>query len=122
MHRLILLLNKLIQKNIMPPFKKHLFICTNKRAADDPRGCCAAKGSDVVREFFKEELKKRGLSTEIRANAAGCLDFCVKGPVVVIYPDAVWYKVATIEDAKEIIDSHLEKNEKVERLLLFKSP
>ncbi len=104
----------------MPPFEKHLFICTNQRDPGDPRGCCASKGSEAIRDYFKDELKKLGLSNKIRANAAGCLDFCAKGPVVVIYPDAVWYKVATIEDAREIIDSHLIRGQEVERLRLFK--
>ena len=104
----------------MPPFEKHIFICTNERESSDPRGCCHSKGSEEIREFFKEELKKRGLANKIRANTAGCLDFCAKGPTVVIYPDAVWYQVPTIEDAREIIDSHLEKGKKVERLLIHK--
>ncbi len=104
----------------MPPFERHLFICTNQRDPGDPRGCCASKGSEAIRDYFKDELKKLGLSSKIRANAAGCLDFCAKGPTVVVYPDAVWYKVTTIEDAKEIIDSHLIRGEKVERLMLFK--
>ena len=104
----------------MPPFERHLFICTNQRDPADPRGCCASKGSEAIRDYFKDELKKLGLASKIRANAAGCLDFCSKGPTVVVYPDAVWYKVATIEDAKEIIDSHLIHGQKVERLMLFK--
>ena|SRR3990167_5183877 len=104
----------------MPPFEKHIFICTKKRDPSDPTGCCALKNSEAICEFFKSELKKRGLNKKMRANASGCLDHCAKGPTVVIYPDGIWYQVPTIEDAKEIIDSHLEKGKKVERLLIYK--
>jgi (2Fe-2S) ferredoxin len=103
----------------MPPFEKHIFICTNGRNPDDPRGCCSARGSEEIREFFKAELKRRGLKDKVRANAAGCLDNCASGPTVVIYPEGVWYRVPTTQDAKEILDRHVEKGEVVERLVIF---
>ena len=58
----------------MPHFKRHVFVCTNERAADHPRGSCKAKGGVEVRDALKSELTKRGLSKIIRANNAGCLD------------------------------------------------
>ncbi len=103
----------------MPPFEKHIFVCTNQRDASDPRGCCAAKGSEEIREFFKSEIKRRGLKSKIRANTAGCLDHCAKGPTVVIYPEGVWYRVETLADAQEVFDKHVEKGEIVERLLIW---
>ena len=103
----------------MPPFEKHLFICTHKREASDARSCCAAKGSENILDFFKEELKKRGLSGRLRANASGCLDHCSQGPVLVIYPEGTWYHVSSLADAQEIIEKDLVQNQKVERLLLY---
>ncbi len=100
----------------MPNYRYHLFVCTNQRAADDPRGCCAAKGSEALRDFFKEEVAKRGLKGSVRANTAGCLNACAMGPSVVVYPEGVWYRVKTTEDAIEIIESHLTNGEIVERL------
>ncbi len=100
----------------MPPFEKHIFICTKERDANDPTGCCKLKGSVKIAEYFKEEVKKRGLKGKVRANPSGCLDCCAKGPTIVVYPEAVWYSVASLEDAKEILDKHIEKNEVVERL------
>jgi (2Fe-2S) ferredoxin len=104
----------------MPPFQKHIFICTNRRDPSDPRGCCAAKGSEEIRDYFKQEIKKRGLQGKMRANAAGCLDNCAQGPTVVVYPEAIWYRVPTLEDAREIIEKHLEKGEVVDRLRLYR--
>lgn len=99
-------------------FSKHLFVCTHSRDASEPRGCCVAKGSEKIRDYFKEEIKKRGLAKTMRANAAGCLDHCAQGPVVVIYPEAVWYRVENLEDAREIIEKHLEQGQIVTRLLI----
>ena len=100
----------------MPNYRYHLFVCTNQRAPDDPRGCCAAKGSDALRDLFKEEVAKRGLKGVVRANTAGCLNACAMGPSVVVYPEGVWYTVKTSGDAIEIIERHLTHGEVVERL------
>ncbi len=102
----------------MPHFERHVFICTNRREPGNPKGCCAEKGSEAIRETFKKELAERGLKSKIRANAAGCLDQCAKGPTVVVYPEQVWYTVPTPADAHEIIESHLIGGRPVERLLL----
>lgn len=103
----------------MPKFEKHIFICTNERTADDARGCCQARGSEKIREFFKDEVKRRGLKGKVRANAAGCLDHCEHGPTVVIYPEGIWYSVHTLEDVKEIMDRHVEGDEVVTRLAIY---
>jgi len=99
-------------------FKYHIFICTNVRSAEDPKGCCAQKGSAEIRDYFKEEVKRRGLKGTVRANQAGCLDACAYGPSVVIYPEGVWYSVATTRDAQEILDRHIGRGEVVDRLLI----
>lgn len=93
----------------------------NKRADDDPRGCCLSRGSEEILNTFKKELKKRGLKGKIRANRAGCLDACAFGPSVVIYPEGIWYTVKTKEDVLEVIEDHLVKGKTIERLLM-KSP
>ncbi|MDC0553221.1 (2Fe-2S)-binding protein, partial [Methylophilaceae bacterium] len=52
-----------------------------------------------------------------RINRAGCLDRCKDGPLLVIYPEAVWYKYIDHTDIDEIIDQHLVKGTIVKRLL-----
>jgi (2Fe-2S) ferredoxin len=100
----------------MAPYKRHLFVCTNVRPPGSPRGCCAEKGSEELRFLFKKQLKARGLSEEIRANTAGCLDTCEAGPSVVVYPEGVWYGGVKPEDVPEIIEQHLVNGQPVERL------
>jgi (2Fe-2S) ferredoxin len=100
----------------MKRFEKHIFVCENKRPEGHPKGCCADKDSVEVRALFKNRLKQLGLSTEIRANASGCLDACEHGVTVVVYPDQVWYGGVTIDDVEEIIQQHLINNRPIDRL------
>ena len=102
----------------MPRYQRQLFVCLNERPPDAPKGCCSAKGSRQVRELLKEGLQARGLSRQVRASAAGCLDACASGPTVVIYPEGIWYGGVTAADVEEIIEKHLVRGEVVERLLI----
>ena len=98
-------------------FRHHVFVCENRRPEDDPRGCCAAKGSVQIRSALKAELKRRGIR-DVRANASGCLDACADGPSIVVYPEGVWYGHVRVEDVPEIVESHLVNGVPVERLRL----
>jgi len=102
----------------MPYFEKHIFICENRRDPSNPKGCCAAKGSEAIRSEFKRLLAEKGLRGRMRANAAGCLDQCANGPSVVVYPEQIWYTVPRVEDVLEIVEQHLIGGQPVERLLM----
>ncbi len=107
----------------MSIFERHIFICENVREKGHPRGCCAEKGGERVRELFKEALEKRGLKGRMRANKAGCLDQCEIGPTVVVYPEGVWYGlVRTAEDVDEIVEQHLIGGRVVDRLAFSRDP
>jgi (2Fe-2S) ferredoxin len=99
-----------------PHLDKHVFVCTNRRDPGNPKGSCAAKGSEAVRDEFKRLLHDRGLKGRIRANAAGCLDQCARGVTVVVYPEQVWYGGVSVGDVGEIIEQHLLGGVPVERL------
>lgn len=102
----------------MPPYKRHIFICTNRRPPGHPKGCCAEKGGEEVRAKFKDLLRQRGLAKEMRANASGCLDQCEHGCSVVVYPEGVWYGHVTPDDVEEIVEQHLVNGQPVERLFM----
>ena len=103
-----------------PHYQRHVFICTNRREPGNPKGCCAEKGADAVRDEFKRLLHDKGLSKaatgRVRANAAGCLDQCARGVCVVVYPEQVWYGGVTPADVAEIVEQHLVGGVPVERL------
>ena len=102
----------------MTGYQRHIFVCTNKREPDDPRGSCSKLGSEALHAFFKQEAKRLNLKGIVRTNKAGCLDYCAQGPSVVVYPEGVWYRVTSEADVKEIMERHILKGELVERLLM----
>jgi (2Fe-2S) ferredoxin len=104
----------------VPPFQRHVFICTNRREPGNPKGCCAEKDSEAIRDAFKEKVARRGLKGVVRANQAGCLDACAFGPAIVVYPENVWYGGVKLEDVDEIVEEHLVNGRPVERLRIFK--
>ena len=75
-----------------------------------------------LRQQFKDEITRLGLKGKVRANAAGCLDYCAMGPTVVIYPEGVWYFVETPDDVKELMQRHVLNGEIVERLRMPRRP
>lgn len=99
-----------------PHLERHVFICTNRREPGNPKGSCAEKGADEVRDAFKKLVHERGMKGRVRANAAGCLDQCARGVTVVVYPEQVWYGGVTAADVPEIVDSHLAQGVPVDRL------
>jgi len=99
-----------------PHFDKHVFICTNRREPGNPKGDCASKGGEAIKDELKRLLHERGLKGRIRANAAGCLDQCARGATVVVYPEQVWYGGVTVADVAAIVDEHLVGLVPVERL------
>lgn len=102
----------------MPKLEHHVFICGNSREPGHPRGCCAAKNSDAVREAFKTQINAAGLKGRVRANHAGCLDQCEHGVTVVVYPEQVWYGFVKPEDVAEIVREHLVNGRPVARLVM----
>ncbi|HEX3694472.1 MAG TPA: (2Fe-2S) ferredoxin domain-containing protein [Polyangia bacterium] len=99
-----------------PHFDRHVFICTNRREPGNPKGSCADKGSEAVRDEFKRLLHERGLKGRVRANAAGCLDQCPRGVAVVVYPEQIWYGGVKVEDVAAIVEEHLVGGVPVDRL------
>jgi (2Fe-2S) ferredoxin len=99
-------------------YQHHVFFCLNERKNGE--SCCLHQGAQQAFDHCKSRVKSLGLSGPggVRVNKAGCLDRCAAGPVLVVYPQAVWYTFVDEHDIDEIIDSHLVKGQPVERLLV----
>lgn len=78
---------------------------------------CLASESDKVIKNLELIIKARGYGEEVKVVRTGCFGFCEQGPIVKIEPDNVFYVRVGPKDAKEIIDEHIIKGRKVERLL-----
>jgi (2Fe-2S) ferredoxin len=100
----------------MSHYQRHVFFCCNQR--EPPETCCNNQGATELHAYAKDRVKALGLSGKgkVRINRAGCLDRCEEGPVLVVYPDAVWYTYVDRADIDEIIDRHVVNGEVVERL------
>lgn len=99
-------------------YEHHVFFCLNQR--ENGEACCQDKGAEAAFDHMKARVKKLGLSgkDKVRINRSGCLDRCAEGPLLVIYPQAIWYTFVDNEDIDEIIKSHLLQNKIVERLMV----
>ena len=98
--------------------KRYLFVCINRRAEDNPKGCCAAKDSEKVYRALKEQIAARGLAKlEARVCTSSCLDQCATGVTVLVEPDHFFYGRVTAADVPDIVDG-LVKGELVKRLVL----
>jgi (2Fe-2S) ferredoxin len=102
----------------MSYYQRHVFFCLNQR--ENGEACCADHGAKEAFDHCKAEVKRLGLAGKggVRINKAGCLDRCAGGPVAVVYPEAVWYTFVDQSDLDEIISSHLQQGQVVERLVL----
>ena len=99
-------------------YQHHVFFCLNVR--EDGKQCCTQYGSEAMFDYMKQRVKKLDLKGKngVRVNRAGCFDRCSEGPLMVIYPQAVWYTFVDEQDIDEIIESHILNGKVVERLLV----
>ena len=98
-------------------FTFHVFVCTNRRPEGHARGSCAGKGAEGLRDYMKARAKELGLP-DTRINTAGCLDRCELGPCIVVYPDGIWYSVATNADVDAVLAEHLQAGGRARALML----
>lgn len=98
--------------------KYHVFICTSGRINGTQKGFCHTKGSVNLVQRFMEEIDECDLSSDVMVTNTGCFGICDKGPIVVVYPEGTWYGNVTGDDVAEIVESHFENGEKVERLVI----
>lgn len=104
----------------LPPFSPytvHVFCCTNVRPPEHPKGSCGAKGSEALLEYLKHKVKSAALPG-VKVTRAGCMSLCRRGPVMVIYPQGVWYAYRSEQDIDAIFEQHLTHGQVVQHLLL----
>lgn len=100
----------------MPKPEKFVFVCINKRDPEHPRPSCVDNGSADIFNALREEQGRR-LLTGVKVAYSGCLEACMVGPVVAVYPDNVFYGGVIEPDIPEIM-GHLAGGPPVERLVI----
>src|SRR5262245_31412939 len=95
----------------MGQYERHVFVCTTGST-------CPTQGdTEAFVKMMRAEIAKAGLHESIRINKSGCFSQCGNGPMVVVYPENVWYAGVQAADVPEIVRSHLLGGSPVERLL-----
>jgi (2Fe-2S) ferredoxin len=102
----------------MVNIKRHVFICSGGKLAGDKKGLCHTRDSGKIMQKFAEELDERELSSEVMLSASTCFGVCAKGPIVVVYPEGIWYGGVAEDDVAAIAAEHLEGDNPVKRLLI----
>jgi (2Fe-2S) ferredoxin/predicted O-methyltransferase YrrM len=98
----------------MEPFRFHLFVCTQQKPESAP--CCPASGSFAVLAALDREIQARGLGNDVQITTSGCMGLCDEGPIMVVYPEGIWYRRVQAADISEIAAQHLRDGMPVERL------
>ena len=95
----------------MGQYDRHVFVCTSGET-------CPSQG-DTERfvKVLRDGARQANRQVEVRVNKAGCFSQCGHGPMVVVYPENVWYHHVEPGDLKEILESHLLGGKPVERLV-----
>lgn len=93
----------------MPIPEKFVFVCINQRDPEHPRPSCIGNGAGDVFNALREEQGRR-LLTGVKVVATGCLEACMVGPVIGVFPDNVWYGGVTEADVPALM-AHLEGGE-----------
>jgi len=86
------------------PFRKAIFICTQKRPDGHPVPCCANSGGMALRQELREMVKNQELDMELKVFTSGCLGACEHGPVAVRYPEKEYLLGLTKDDLPEIME------------------
>lgn len=109
----------------LPQIERHIFICADPTFPQ----CCAASASLESWEYLKKRLKQLKLDKPtsdrprcIFRTKANCLRVCTSGPILVVYPDGVWYRMATPEVIERIIQEHIIGNQVVQEYAFLIHP
>jgi NADP-reducing hydrogenase subunit HndC len=97
----------------MAEYRTHVLVCAGAG--------CVSSNCKAVEAALQDELEQVGLAEEVKVVETGCIGTCDLGPVMVVYPEGVFYQKLTPDDAREIVNEHFLKG-RIVRRLLYKAP
>lgn len=99
----------------MGQYEKHVFVCTGGKT-------CTSQDSAATFDFLKGALREAGVAQRVRVNQSGCMGQCGHGPMVVVYPENVWYNGVDVPAAQRILTEHLVGGDPVKALRYVAPP
>lgn len=101
---------------IMEPYSRHVLVCTGGFCSPDRRG-------RQVYALLAQLLQREGLlfgSRRVKRGETPCLGVCESGPIVVVYPEGVWYAPVTPQLLERIVVEHLRDGNVVEEAVFHR--
>jgi (2Fe-2S) ferredoxin len=114
-----------VQTLALPQISRHLFLCCDQTK---PK-CCDKADSLEAWDYLKRRLTELGLDqptatrpTCVFRTKANCLRVCTGGPILLVYPDGVWYRNATTEVIEQVLQEHILGNQVVTEYAFLTHP
>ena len=103
-------------------YEKHIFVCENIRE-EGKRVSCGRAGSKKLKDYLKLKTKELCPDKNIRINMSGCLDRCEEGPVIVSYPEGIWFSLKNENDVDLFVKEYILENSEnnIKNLMLSNS-
>ena len=89
--------------------RAHAMICTCTN--------CVSNGSLRVKGALEEEIEKQHLQDDVKVVPTGASGLCVKGPILVVQPEGIFYQLLTVEDVPHLVEEHFLKGRPVKSLM-----
>jgi (2Fe-2S) ferredoxin len=106
-----------VKKLAIDKIERHLFIC-----ADQTKPICCDRSLSIdIWDYLKLRLKELNLETQVFRTKANCLRVCIHGPILVVYPDRIWYHSVTIPIIERIIQEHIIGGQAVEEFIFYRA-
>ena len=93
----------------MADYRMHLMVCAGTG--------CVSNNSLKIKEVLEREIEKASLQDEVLVVTTGCNGFCAQGPIMVVYPDGIFYQLLTEEDIPRLVQEHFLKGRPVKELM-----